>query len=371
MNSTSLNKDVASKIAKEYISYTEQKVEENKRRLETLKEQGRIDIIRFNLDIDKIVTNAVYEALEIYDKSPNKNNTDDKLARFLNWRKMRESGKIEDIHLQKKKGLILFYYSKPISAHLTFPLDFEPGSYISIADYLLYKKIALLSIFSGKRVIIADEAVHFMKEWNYNIPRYPVQNFIINKEIESILKKYEVSFKEVSEVSYCYESGINWVDHNDNIYEKRNNLILNIMPDEGFWRIVKRVERFVDQDGLQELVAKYIYASQQVFMSEYRRIPDEFLHITITGKKDGKYELKTVGNINPNYGVSVIKNYNEDKKILIVPLFQLLQDLEKTKQKISLVLLNNQISLVFLGETNITQEMIEEIIKINLFERKI
>ncbi len=341
-----------------YPKYLELQRDRLNKTWQDLMREGKIDVVNLRVSsLSRLVEEAVGEALDIYDKSPNKPPI---RYRLLHWKRMRESGNID--RLEDKKGAILFYYSKPIAPHVTLNglEDYENAngnlvSISSLADTLLYFKFALFSLFSGKPLIIADESRYVFSPWNQKSRRYPLPYLEISDSgVIDLLGKYNVPVKQrmVPEVRYCEETSMIWLKLDDvdlnKIYgmvQSRTVEILDGEKDERYDRLLLRVERFIDQhhSDLRTVVTSYLLASQELFLGRYRTIPTDLLHITITGKKDGKYELRTPGNINPNYGVTFI---NKDE-LIVVPMHSLLEYVKNSQERITLVIIRSE------GQSNV------------------
>lgn len=335
-----MNKDVYKSLIDGYSQY----LEKQKENINLMwRRFSRVDVVEIKVPrFSGIVEGVLGEALERYHRSPNKKPGPYPL---LNWRGMKESGKIDE-SFNNKKGAILFYYSKPIAPHLTINGLEEykniNGSLVSIpslADTILYYRFALFSLFSGKMLIVADESRYVLNLWNREIKRYPMVYLeISDKRVKELLDMYGVPTRSiVANTKYCDEAGLLWLKLEETdlkgIYGMvmdRTTKIFYGNKDERFYRLLTRVERFVDDYNLRMVMTSHLLASQELILGEYRKVPEELLHISITGKKD-KYELKTPGNTNPNYGVTVVEN----NKLKIVPLHSLLTNLN---ENITLVL---------------------------------
>ncbi|MCX8154262.1 MAG: hypothetical protein N3C61_00295 [Candidatus Micrarchaeota archaeon] len=381
MNGNTLHRN---EFVERYKEYLKSKYDETCDRFRKLVDKGLIKIERSDLDIEEFFRKEVENTLKRYNV-PKESQVTQKLARFANWNKMKEGGsnkEITDQELQSSKGIILFYYSKPVAPHVVVDLNMlgdpkgNPNPIISLGDYLYYKKIALLAELAGKNVIIADESRYILQEWNTELPRYPILSSPVdNKLVRELKRRYGIPHGDNIQVMYCDQAGVEWLS-------KRIDII-SIIHDYSFTQekldivsiVRSRVERWIDDPNIAELMVKYLVLSQELVLGKYRRIPEGYIHISITGKKSGRYELKTTTDINPNYGVAFVKNYPDNPIISILPLPSLLGHVQSTGMKIKLIIYNledggQKINLYLFAPEQFMPESIESLTKY-IFEKSV
>jgi len=209
--------------------------------------------------------------------------------------------------LDKKDGMVLFYYSNPILPSLS-----QEGE-LNIGEFTLLLKLLMLSHYTGKRIAIADEGLVIFDFINQNRKPYPlelIQSFGSIIGIGGTLEYLDLQkwFVGREYVPYIID---------------RHNFDEN---DPKFKMIKERVkQRFMEMtEEEQNVVVTYITASQVVCLgnlNEYwiqgkpvlvgREIPQDLYHVSITEKKkDSRIELKIPStNANPNYGIAVLTSY--------------------------------------------------------------
>lgn len=356
------------KFVEEYEQYLQDKHKQTVGKLNNLVEKGKISIIRVSTDvydISEAFKREVEMTLQRYGV-PKESNVIHKLARFLNWNKMREGGskEITDDELKNNHRMIIFYYSKPVAPYVVLDEGMlndliksdgtqqkqdekeqsqkqsKERSIISLGDYLLYKRFALLAQLAGKNLIIADESRHILKNWNEDLGRYPVLSSPVDDDLIIELKRrYGIEHIREVGVMYCDQKNIEWLPERVDVLTKlfQDNISF---PADRLEIIMRRVERWIDNLDIGMLIAKYLILSQDIVLGKYRQIPDGYLHISMTSKKSGRYELKTTTDYNPNYGVTVAFNTSSNKElsISVVPLHLLLDYIESKGEKMKLLL---------------------------------
>ena len=251
------------------------------------------------------------------------------------------SGKLDEEQLKElneKDGIVLFYYSYPILPSLS-----QEGE-LNIGEFTLLLKLLMLSHYTGKRIAIADEGLIVFDFINQNRKPYPlelIQSFGSTIGINGTLEYLDLHkwFVGREYVPYIIDQ------HNFDENDPKFKMVKNIVE--------QRFMQMTEEE--QNVVATYIRACQVVCLGnliEYwiqetpvlvgRKIPQDLHHVSITGKKDSKVELKIPStNANPNYGIAVLTSYFEDNngihprfayipahKIIDVPLIRLSMEYE-------------------------------------------
>jgi len=211
--------------------------------------------------------------------------------------------------IDKKDGMILFYYSYPILPSLS-----QEGE-LNIGEFTLLLKLLMLSHYTGKRIAIADEGLIVFDFINQNRKSYSlelIQSFGSRIGISGTLEYLDLHkwFVGREYVEYIID------EHNFDENDPRFKMIKDIVK--------QRFMQMTEEE--QNVVATYIRACQIVCLgnlNEYwiqgrpifvgRKIPQDLYHVSITGKKDSRVELKIPStNANPNYGIAVLTSYFKD-----------------------------------------------------------
>ncbi|MEM1971257.1 MAG: hypothetical protein QXM92_02195 [Candidatus Anstonellales archaeon] len=313
-------------ILEKYQSYLSEKREQIREQYEKLVRQGKIITIEQDISPSSVLKDIITHTLNQYQPISEKQ-IKHKKARFLNWNKMKDSGEIKDEELDKD-GFILFYYSRAVAPHVS---TYDLLGIISVLDYLLSTKFALFAQLAGKKLIIADESRYILSDWNKHQYRYPILTSPVDDEyIKQLKSKYNIEHTKEYGVMYC--DNIKWLKDERNVEGKILEKFRQIDQNhQNYNTIRERVNRWIDEPELADIMTRYIIAAQSLVLGELREIPKELLHITITGKKEhNRYELKTPGNKNPNYGVAVFHN----SSLYVVPLINLFAHLSSNNQTV-------------------------------------
>ncbi len=210
--------------------------------------------------------------------------------------------------LDKKDGMVLFYYSYPILPSLS-----QEGE-LNIGEFTLLLKLLILSHYTGKRIAIADEGLIVFDFINQNRKPYPlelIQSFGSRIGITGTLEYLDLHKWFVGREYVPYIIDKHNFDENDSNFGRIKNIVK---------------QRFIQMtEEEQNVVATYIRACQVVCLgnlNEYwiqgervsvgREIPQDLYHVSIT-EKDSRIELKIPStNANPNYGIAVLTSYFKD-----------------------------------------------------------
>lgn len=309
-----------------YQSYLNEKREQIREQYSKLVKEGRIITIEQDISPRSVLKNIIIHALNQYQPISEKQ-IKHKKARFLNWGKMKDSGEIRDEDLDRE-GFILFYYSRAVAPHVS---TYDLLGIMSVLDYLLYSKFALLAQLAGKRLIVADESRYILKNWNEDQRRYPILTSPVDdKDVEEFKSKYEIKHTEEYGVMYC--DNIKWLKDETNVEDRILDKFRQIdQSHQNYNTIRERVNRWVDDPELADTITRYLIAAQSLVLGELREIPKELLHITITGKREhNRYELKTPGDKNPNYGVAVFNN----SSLYVFPLIDLFTSIKEKGMRV-------------------------------------
>jgi hypothetical protein len=297
--------------------------------------------------------------------------------------------------LDKKDGMVLFYYSYPILPSLSQERE------LNIGEFTLLLKLLILSHYTGKRIAIADEGLIVFDFINQNRKPYSlelIQSFGSRIGISGTLEYLDLHkwFVGREYVPYIID------EHNFDENDPKFKMVKNIVK-----------QRFMEMtEKEQNVVATYIRACQVVCLgnlNEYwiqgepilvgREIPQDLYHVTITGKNSGKegsrVELKIPStNANPNYGIAVLTSYFEDNygihprfayipahKMIDVPLIRLTMEYEGkditlyVPPKIKIITSKRddqeQFELVDSGSLKILEDLYIATLSSAIFKRKI